>query len=627
MPDFRALEQNIQSDTFKTIFSIIADNQPDNKIIGDSAEAVCLGPSEIEQIQRLMVQKVFSDRAVDGPINSYQETKNGIIRAAADLVADSYFNPVTGVGTLIDPGTYNQASTPVSISPMDATAEYSSGGITSVIIDKKAEGFLINGYRFENKNWPKASLSRLKDYCDKFSFVQSLKDSERDGLLFGGSLLVPHLKYDSPYTYEMTIDELIKNGILTKDSLSYFWEADRWNLVLIPDYNISSKNYLHPDKIYCPITGLTVNTTKGKGRGMINRPNRLPYWGTIRQMGWGISELERWIKSVLAYEVSIMGLPIMLQQMSLMYRTIPLDQLAAQNGANAARALAQELSKNMATMSNVAPRTINDVGELKVIERHFTDYDKLIMLLKQDVGAKACISESVIFHSESTGFSDNEGETTLKQAETFQRLGNLAKEDLQPVLKVLVASCFGPDSLEYQGIQGLQIFFDSPAVLTNQDRAAAGQTFATVSSSAFSMGMEIGDSLQIGKVFVPDIEIPEEIIEKYSNQVEPDEMGLPDMGRALNEIMARIQNPVAEGVGTPTKRIIEKLDSGKPVNKLSDRIKGLFRKIVGDADFNESDHPRKSNGEFGQGGGESESKTKKQKPIRKPNKDKEIKKP
>jgi hypothetical protein len=433
------------------------------------------------------------------------------------------------------------------MSPNEVTAYYSNGGVAARIIDMKSQGILVNGYRFLCDNLTPADLEKLKEYADSVGFDKEFVNSVRDGLSYGGSLLVPALKSDNAISYSMSISELIKEKKLVKNSIERFWSADRWNAILIPDYNISAADYLMPRSIFVPITGKEVNTS----RAAVIRPKQLPYWGTIRQMGWGISDMEGWIRSLLGYEMCIASIPIMAQQMSVMYRHIPLDGIIAQNGPAFAQQFAEGMSRQMVEMSNIAPKTFNMVGEIKTIERNYSGFPELVSILQQDVGAKADISHSVLFNTMSTGFSKNTDDISMKQANTVQNIGNKLIPQLQPIVKMLVYSCFGPDSEQAKYADMVRIDFDTPVVLTNEQRNAAGTVFASVLTANIGAGLQPADAIDLAHSFTPDIDMPDGLMERL---------------RAVPDLMD-------ETAGDAIHTLADRLNGG-PVGKLADRIHG-----------------------------------------------------
>lgn len=452
--------------------------------------------SEIDEIRKIQYNEVFSSQRRDGRVLTLSKFKKDL-KDDKGLVLDSFFNPVTGTGTPRDPSYYNTADVPISLTPYEATSLYASGGLARKIIDKKVDGLFVNGFCFDGANWEASELEDLRQYADSLNAETHLKNVFRDGLIYGGSAIVPHFKNDNVFTYLNNKQEL--KSFVKKDSIERFWTVDRWNLVLVPKWNVQASDYLHPETMYCPIAGLDINTA----RMSLIRPNQLPYWGALRQLGWGQSDLTMWIKSVLAYEMAIGPISIMSNQMSLLYHHIPLDAITFQNGPDSVKDWAEENSKQLSAWNSVTPKTINSFGELKTIERNYQGFPDLITILRQDIAAKSEIPESVLFHTQATGFVDNDSDTSVKQAETLKKVGN----DLAPQLKEfcywLVYSCFGPDSPQAKKVDSLKIVFDSPTVVTEESRAKMGNNFSSIVQTLVGAGATLESAAKVAKVFIP----------------------------------------------------------------------------------------------------------------------------
>ena len=434
-------------------------------------------------------------------------------------VMDGYYNAMTGQGvTGFDPGSFNLAYTPVSMSPNECTSYYSNGGLPSIIIDKKVKGAMINGYNFvsndEETGLNEKERLQLKEYANKVGFDQQIEHTDRDGLAYGGAFLYPVFKKDRPDTFEMPVEQLFAEKLIEKDSIDYFVEGDRWNSVMVPNYNIAAKDYLSPDTYMIPLAGVRVNHE----RMAVVRPLLLPYWGALRQLGWGRSDFESYIQSILAYKILIASVPIMAQQMSLLVHIIPLDGIIAENGPAYAQGFAQNNNQLLRAWSFLNPLTINSYGELKAIDRSFADFDKLNMALRQDVAANSGIPESVLFHTLSTGFNDNSEEITYKQSETIRNINNAVIPSYKNIVKLLIASCFGPDSPQFKKADTVRISFDSPDVITNEERGKMFDKFTCGINMLVTAGINVHDSVVMARKFMPEIEISEEIMGKLETE-------------------------------------------------------------------------------------------------------------
>ena len=518
MSDFNHLANNHPSKNMQTVFDMIEKIEPQQTSINDSVGLRLIDTGTISKIKQAQHAAVVESYGNDNvfPIKFSELVEQDAKRSVR--VLDSYFNSSSGIGTGSDPGFYNQASVPFVLTPDEATSYYASGGLPQKIIDKKVKGVLLNGFKFKSRTWKRETIEELEIYAEKVGLSQALEDGIRDGCIYGGALIVPAFKNDNPVSYGMSLEQLLKSGTLDKDCIDYLWTADRWNTVLVPDYNISAKDYITPPRFFVPLAGLTVNTE----RLAIIRPKILPFWGTLRQTGWGVSELEGWIRAVSAYEILIATVPIMAQQMSLIYHHIPLDGLIAMNGPEYAREFAQANSAELKNWSMLNPKTINSIGEIKSIERSFSDFDKLVSSLQEKISADCGLAQSELFNREAGAFSDNSGDM-VKKSEEIQTLARTIARQLKNITKILVVSCFGKNSPEYKNIDEIELTFESPNVLSDEQKSNMGVKFANIAAQMWNMGMDAQTAVKIASTFVSGVEIPDDIMEKISDEVEEPE--------------------------------------------------------------------------------------------------------
>lgn len=567
MRDFRKIAEKYESTAMREVFEILAAGQEKGHIFDGVADGAPVpkqinhSPGDVKEIQAKLWTEVKGGMAADGVHYSTMEdvgkglvvNLEHLVKKAKDrpegMAADAFFNEFTGVGTGIDPGFYNASSTPVVVSPQEATAYYSNGGIAATVIDKKSQGVFTNGYQFVG-GLDENELKELKDYADKLNFAQSLVEWWRDGYTYGGACLMPWLKGDNVLTHEMNVEELGRRGMLAKDCLQYFWEADRWNAVLIPNYNISARDYLTPETFYIPLAGLSIRTE----RMAIARPKKLPYWGTIRQMGWGISDFPSFMPSLLAYEIMIRTIPIISQQLSLLYIHQPLDNVIAQSGANAARKIQQANQEAVNQWNSLKAQMISTSAEIKSIERHWTDFDKLILIGKQDVGAKAGISHTVLFNEQTASLDEKSFDTTLKQAETIKLSGNQLTIQVQNIIQFLVYSKWGWGSPQAAKAKEVRLSLDSPTVMTNEEKIASLTATASALGAFRMAGFQLGDAVEMVRKFVPTFEPTEEMAERiqaFDDSEQDFEAEQREQTLELGKQKTDSTNEENEGTGNP----------------------------------------------------------------------------
>jgi hypothetical protein len=242
-------------------------------------------------------------------------------------------------------------------------------------------------------------------------------------------------------------------------------------------------------------------------------------------------------------------------------------------------------------MSNVNPQALNTALELKVLDRNFSGFPELIAVLEKSVCAKAGLSSADIFDTQSSGMnaSDN-GKHTLKDAGALQELANKIVPQISNLVKILVYSKFGPNSPQAAIAENVRLDFDSPTILTNEERNQAGMTFSNVFTAMIGGGLQALDALEIGKSFIPDIELPQDVLAKLAEIPAIDETmeqpnGLSAFGAKLRDEtgvsnMAESLNGESSGVDALHENISSAKPEGGILSRITNPVKRLFQGIT-----------------------------------------------
>lgn len=534
MATFRDLTQTETNENHRKIFSIIAEHEADAVETEDGYTPIALDSAELETIRDTMAQIVQDARPDAQSLDQMRdhlirnipgkiEAKMKEYRAAAKfqeemkknpgIVQDGYANPVSGIGTMIDPGMETEAFIPVSLLPTEATAYYASAGLAARVIDKKAGVLSIDGVHFECDAFTPEDIQKLEAHAAEKGFNKEYTNGLTQALIFGGAVVFPMLKNDNPIMTQKNLEEIIAAQKTDKDFINYWITADRWNCVFVPDYNITAKDYLYAKSLFIPLGGMRVNTER---MAMI-KPKALPFWGAIQQMGWSTSDFEGWIKDYEGYEIMKMSLPIMAQQCSLVYHSIPADGLIIENGPEAAKEWFKENEAQLRKWSMLHPRVANSVGEIKTLERTYAGFDTLIRESRLAFCSSAGIAESVLFAEKSTGLaSDNEDDIKLKQSETIRLLFNNVAPAFKSCIKLLVADCFGRNSEQFQHADEVRIKADDGVVMSDQEKAQMGQGLAQIAGQFVAMGTPLQTALKAADKLIKDGELDEKMLEELA---------------------------------------------------------------------------------------------------------------
>lgn len=526
MATFRSLIETETNEHHKKVFEIIAQHEADGKNeTQDGYGAITLDASELSAIRDEMYENVRDNLTNDGSVQTVTELRDSLRLKTQEkiqsyinsekarqemahnkgITKDGYFNPTSGIGTIIDPGMATQSFIPVSITPTEATSYYANGGIPARIINKKAGCLSLDGVHFECADLAPDDLQKLEDYAHKTGFNEAYSLGITQALIFGGAVVYPTLKGDNPLQTQKSLKQLLET-LPEKNFINYWVTADRWNCVFVPDYNITAQDYLYARSLFIPLGGCRVNT----GRMAMVRPTKLPFWGAIRQMGWSTSDFEGWIKDYESYEIMKMSLPIMAQQMSLMYHSFPADGMIIENGPEYAKQFFRQNEKEMRDWSILHPKAINSVGEIKILERTYSGFQQLISEARLAFTSSAGMPESAVFEEKATGLaSDNKIDMTLKQSESIRLLFNNVAPSFKNCIELLVYSCFGKNSEQAKHAKAVKIRPDDGVILSESDKAQLGQAFTTIAGQLVAMGVELSEAVKIAQKFVPSAELDE----------------------------------------------------------------------------------------------------------------------
>lgn len=389
-------------------------------------------------------------------------------------IRDSIVNGRWNINNGVDPARANLSLPNIYISPWEANSLYSQKGIFETIINKKAKSILLNGCNLENKHLTQKQIDLVKEKMEVLNFKEMLSESTLTSLVYGGALVFPLFKRDTPITTSLPLDALLTLGVLKKDCIDYFVQLDRWNTFIIPPYNPTQKDFLRPDVYTIPFLGSDVYHARC---ARVVTAKQAGYWGQIVNQGWGISDMCGYVQSGMNYKVAIQSLPLMIQQMSILARVVNVDGVLATEGANALDALVEQDTIRTREASPDNPVTMDVLGDIKSINRNFGQVPELIRLLRQDLASDATLPEPLLFSSEKGNFSsgdDTQG-NLFKQNESVQMIHKDLESQFKQLAKIVIIDALGTDDEIIKALPYTQIHFDQPVIANALERAQIGK--------------------------------------------------------------------------------------------------------------------------------------------------------
>lgn len=445
------------------------------------------------------------------PMNATQMREKATSRVG---IRDSIVNARWNNNTSLDPMMSNMSFPNVYISPYEANSLYSQKGIFETIINKKSKSILLNGCNLENTHLTQKQIDLVKERMEVHNFKNVLSESTLTSLVYGGALVFPLFKKDTPITTSLNLNSLLKLGILKKGCIDYFVTLDRWNTFIIPPYNPTQKDFIRPEVYTVPFLGSDVHNSRC---ARVVTAKQAGYWGQILNQGWGISDICGYLQSGMNYKVSIQSLPLMIQQMSILARVINVDGILATEGANALDSLVEQDTVRTREASADNPITMDVLGDIKSINRNFGQVPELIKLLRQDLASDAVLPEPLLFSSDKGNFSsgdDTQG-NLFKQNESIQMIHKELESQYKQLVKILIIDTLGTEDNVIEALPYTQIHFDQPVIANALERSQIGKFHSETVFNYVSARLPIDLAVEMAdKNIASDMRTNAEILDK-----------------------------------------------------------------------------------------------------------------
>lgn len=504
----------------------LSDLEAAQKLVADAAEedtkelARKCGIKEIETLDSITKRANQNIGVIMDCLQSKTPMTAEEIRKKAQSprgIRDSIINGRWNVNNGIDPSRSNLSLPNVYISPWEANSLYSQKGIFETVINKKSKSILLNGCNLENTHLTQKQIDLVKERMEVHDFKNILTENTLTSLVYGGSLCFPLFKKDTPVTTTLSLASLLRLGVLKKDCIDYFVNLDRWNTFIIPPYNPTQKDFLRPEVYTIPFLGSDVHHSRC---ARVVTAKQAGYWGQILNQGWGISDLCGYLQSGMNYKVAVQSLPLMIQQMSILARTVNVDGVLATEGANALDNLVEQDTIRTREASPDNPITMDVLGDIKSINRNFGQVPELIRLLRQDFASDAVLPEPLLFSSEKGNFSsgdDTQG-NLFKQNESVQMIHKELEPQFKQLAKIMIIDALGTDDEIIKALPYTQIHFDQPVIANALERAQIGKHHSETVFNYVSARLPIDIAVEMAdKNVSSDMRTTADILEKLRN--------------------------------------------------------------------------------------------------------------
>jgi hypothetical protein len=549
--------------------SVSRDNESGKTVIKDSA-----GFKELPEQKQTQVNTIISNEQKKrtirnvGALDSLDDVKKKSARLVpliinnyktdkplAKTVWDAIMNMPTMTGVLgQDPSTVNAVVPNFWLSPGEAASIYSQKGIPEMIIRKKSQSILLNGVKIKNSRLSAAQLDAVQEDMVKNGLANKIADCLRDSLVYGGALLFPMFKKDTPVSMNLPVEALMRYGIVGKGCIDWMVALDRWNTVHIPNWNPTSKDFLYPQRYYIPFLGCDVS---GQRCARIVTAPQAGYWGVLMTLGWGISDIPGWLPSIFNYYNVMQAVPTMIAQMSILARTINVDGIAAMESGLVLEELIRQNTIRVRELSPNNPVTMDVIGTIQAIQRDFKEVPNLIRLIRQDAAARAGIPEELFWSSERGAFSSGDStEGALeKQWESVKYIHRDVAFQLKNIAMLEVINALGIGREVLSALPYTTIEFDNPIVANAEIRAKIAESLGKCAFDLVAAGIPADAAMQIVSSYGDDeFSVRSDLLDELKERqklIDDREKDKHDREMELLDAQIDLTNEQADHVGDP----------------------------------------------------------------------------
>lgn len=326
----------------------------------------------------------------------------------------------------------NSNYTPITLNRVLLSYSYMTFGIIQTFIDQPVEDAFRGGIEIKCDELSPDEIKQLQDALDKEGDIKAIKDTMKWAKLYGGAGIIINTDQDPLTPLDM--------DAISEDTPLKFIDADRWELIW---------NYLQGDRMDAPYNyyGETIH----KSRVIKITGKDAPSYIRRRLQGWGMSELERCIRSMNSY----------VKNEDLIYQLLDEAKIDVWRiegfNVNILSALGQGQTNTRLQIANMLKnfhRAIimdkNDEYEQKQIS--FSGLADILNQNRIGIAAAVRMPMAKLFGLSAAGFNSGEDDIENYNALVESEVRAKATEILREILPIRCMKLFGfaPESLDFE---------------------------------------------------------------------------------------------------------------------------------------------------------------------------------
>jgi len=341
--------------------------------------------------------------------------------------------------TISQPYTFGEGIqyTPFSLNRVALNYGYMGYGLVQTLVDLPVEDAFRGGYDIITSELDTEDIKLLKRFMLENGDDEAVKSGMKWARLFGGAALLIE-------TDENNTTKPFNPAKLTADSVLRFIPADRWELVLTGSsiLDISRTGFRHTSEQQDDIPYIYYTVPLHRSRVMRLMGREAPSYIRVRLQGWGMSELERCMRSINSFVKFQNVIFELIDEAKIDVFKIQQfnENLATAEGTE----LIQKRIQLNAILKNYKNSTVMD-AEDDFTQKQITwsGLAEIYQELRQNLSSDLQIPEAKLFGQSSSGFSS--GQDTIENYNSLVESGvrTVVRPHLHRVIGLRCQQLFG----------------------------------------------------------------------------------------------------------------------------------------------------------------------------------------
>jgi len=347
---------------------------------------------------------------------------------------------------------------------------YVEHGIVQTLVDQPVDDAFRSGYKIITGQLSPEEIDKLYGYMKKNYVIAELMQAIKWSRLYGGAavMIVTNQNPATPFTIESIKDS----------SKLLFKSVDMWELYT--SGHIVGEGYHMDDKApeFYNYYGVRVHSSRvlrieGKQAPSLVRP---------RLRGWGMSELERLVRSLNQYLKNQDVVFELLDEAKIdVFKIKGFNTSLLTNSGSASVATRIQNANMIKNYNNALTMDIADEYEQKSIA--FTGLAEMLVQIRQGIAADLKMPVTKLFGISSAGFSSGEDEIENYNSMVEGEIRNKVENHVVELLKICSQKLFGliPEDLEIE--------FESLRIMSSKDEEEVKTSEFNRVMAAYSSGL------------------------------------------------------------------------------------------------------------------------------------------